>query len=55
MLLVSLAKPGAALAGDLITPHAACQAGVVETRLESLYQALHPRAIAVVGARKLDD
>jgi hypothetical protein len=27
----------------------------VEKRLENLHRALHPRAVAVVGARKLDD
>ena len=27
----------------------------MDKRLENLHRALHPRAIAVVGARKLDD
>ena len=27
----------------------------MDKRLENLHRALHPRAVAVVGARKLDD
>ena len=29
--------------------------GVVSTLLQNLHRALHPRAVAVVGARKVDD